>query len=340
MTSPLTNRSILVTGATGSFGQAFTRHALTVGAEKVVVFSRDELKQHDMRIALVAEYGAQLIRERVRFVLGSVTERDEVLSAMWEIDLVVHAAAMKQVPACEENPGQAFQINAFGTRTVAHAAIAAGVKKAVFLSTDKAAAPNTHYGYTKAAGERLWNLANVYAAGKPTRLACTRYGNVIGSRGSVVPIFREQLREKGRVTITHPAMTRFWMRLCDGVRLVETALANMRGGEVFIPKAGAAGILQIARAIHAEIGEPPFGTFTPLYEVIGIRRGEKLHETLISEDEARDAYDMGSHYLIEPERSWEYLPPLNAPKVPDGFSYRSDNNPHQLSVDELRELIA
>lgn len=326
--SALTNRSILVTGGTGSFGQAFVRHALTMGARRVVVFSRDELKQHDMAKALCDD--------RLRFVLGSVADAEPLNRAMRGVELVVHAAAMKQVPACELNPWEAFQTNTIGTRNVAHAAIAAGVQRAILLSTDKAAAPNTHYGATKLCAERLWNGANVYAAGTPTRLACTRYGNVLGSRGSVVPIFREQVKNRQRLTITDAKMSRFWMRLADGVWLVEAALAKARGGEVFIPKAGSADIITVAQAVQDETHDSD----VPVrWTETGIRRGEKLHETLISEDEARDAYEFPGYYVIEPERSWEFLPPLDAPKVPAGFSYRSDNNPHQLTVEELKELI-
>jgi UDP-N-acetylglucosamine 4,6-dehydratase len=310
----------LVTGGTGSFGRAFAAHALAVGARRVTVFSRDELKQSEM--------ASQVYDERLRFMLGTVTDRERVTRALRGVDYVVHAAAMKQVPACELHPWEAMQTNVVGAQVVAGAAIEAGVERVVFLSTDKAAAPNTLYGATKLAAERIWTQANVYAAGTRTRLCATRYGNVVGSRGSVVPAFREQAKS-GMLTITDRRMTRFWMRLCDSVALVETALAEARGGEVFVPKVGACDILTVAEAVAPGV---------PWTET-GIRRGEKLHETLISEDEARDTYDCGDHYRIEPERSWEYLPPLCAPLVPRGWSYRSDTNPYQLTVEGMRELL-
>lgn len=319
--SPLTNRTILVTGGTGSFGKAFVRRALDAGAKRVTVFSRDELKQSEMRKAYSDD--------RLRFLIGSVTDGERVTRALRGVDFLVQAAAMKQVPACELNPWEAQATNVEGARVVAASAIAAGVERAVFLSTDKACAPNTLYGATKLSAERIWTQANVYAAGTPTRLCATRYGNVIGSRGSVIPLFREQA-DTGTIRITDQRMTRFWMRLEEAVALVELALGTSRGGEVFVPKVSSAGILTVAEAVAPGV---------PWTET-GIRRGEKLHETLIAEDEARDAFDMASHYRIEPERTWEYLPPLhNAAPLPDGFSYRSDTNPCQLTVERMRELL-
>lgn len=321
--SPLTNRSILVTGGTGSFGKAFVRHALNAGARQVRVFSRDELKQSEM--------AASFCDERLRFLIGSVTDADRVARAIRGVDLVVHAAAMKQVPACEVNPWEAIETNTIGARIVAGAAIDAGVMRGIFLSTDKAAAPNTLYGSSKLSAERLWNAANVYAAGTPTRLAATRYGNVINSRGSVIPIFREQHARGQALTITDNRCTRFWMTLQHAVELVELAIGQARGGEVFIPKAGSASVVDVA---HAAVDHP-----IRIFDHIGLRRGEKMHETLISEDEARDTFDLVDHYRIEPERTWELLAPLAAKRVPEGWSYRSDTNNWQLTIDELREMI-
>lgn len=319
--SPLTNRTVLVTGGTGSFGRRFVKRALEAGAKRVSVFSRDELKQSDL--------AAELRDDRMRFLIGSVTEAERLQRAMRGVEVVVHAAALKQVPTCERNPWEAVATNVVGTQNVAAAAIEAGVERVVFLSTDKAAAPNTLYGATKLTAERLWLQANVYAAGTPTRLLATRYGNVIGSRGSVIPLFRAQA-ELGRLTVTDPAMSRFWMTLDQAVALVELAIACGRGGEVFIPKVPSADILTVAEAVAP--GVPWIAT--------GIRRGEKLHETLVAEDEARDCYDFGDHYRIEPDRTWEYLPPPAAPKVAVGFAYRSDTNPDRWSVHALRELMA
>ena len=318
--SPLTNRSVLVTGGTGSFGTAFVEHALSVGARKIIVLSRDELKQSEMM--------ARFCDPRLRFMIGSVTDSERVKRAMGGVDYVVHAAAMKQIPACEQHPAECANTNVTGTQVVALAAIDAGVKRAVFLSTDKAAQPNTHYGACKLAAERLWTQANVYAAGTRTRLVATRYGNVIGSRGSVVPLFQRQ-REEGLLTVTDSRMTRFWMTIGQAADLVCLALAEGRGGEVFVPRIPTASILTVAEAIAAGV---------PIKE-IGIRGGEKLHETLISEDEARNAYEFQDHYRVEPDRTWEDLPEPSGHRVPLGFTYRSDTNPDQLDADGFRQLL-
>ncbi len=313
--------SWLVTGATGSFGHAFVRRVLDDGASRVVVLSRDELKQ----AAMAREFDD----ERLRFFIGSVTNGERVQMAMKGVDYVVHAAAMKRVDTCEMNPGEAVDTNILGTLTVAHAVIAAGVKKAVFLSSDKSCAPNTHYGATKLAAERLWIQSNVYAAGTPTRLAATRYGNVISSRGSVIPLFRMQAAS-GSLTITDPSCTRFWMKLGQAVDLVLLAFDKMRGGELFIPRIPSASISVIAEAVAPNVP----------WRVTGIRRGEKLHETLISEDEARDTREYADHYRIEPERTWdEAHADIGGEALPAGFSYRSDTNSWQLTAEQMRELI-
>lgn len=320
--NPLANRSVLVTGGTGSFGRAFVARALNEGARRVAVLSRDELKQSEMAAACQDE--------RLRFFLGSVTDRERLMVAMRGVDVVVHAAAMKQVPACEQNPRESKRTNIDGAEAVSYAAIESGVLRAVFLSTDKAASPNTVYGSHKLAAERAWTQSNVYAAGTRTRLVATRYGNVLGSRGSVVPVFRGQAEKLGELTITSRQMTRFWMTLTDAVRLVELAIGSSRGGEVFIPKVGSCDILTVAEAVAP--GVP--------WRETGIRRGEKLHETLIGEDEARDSRDYGDHYRIEPERTWEYLPEPTGTKPAEGFVYRSDINPWRLSVDDLRGMLS
>jgi UDP-N-acetylglucosamine 4,6-dehydratase len=320
--NPLTNRSVLVTGGTGSFGKVYVRHALESGARRIAVFSRDEDKQETFRRELDAG-------DRVRWLIGSVTNLERLMDAMRGVELVVHAAALKQVPTAELHPWEATDTNITGSRNVARAAIHAGVLRAVFLSTDKAAGPNTLYGGTKFVAEREWIRSNVYAAGTPTRLMATRYGNVLGSRGSVVPLFRQQA-QTGQLTITHPDMTRFWMRIDQAVELVNLALACGRGGEVFIPKVPAANILTLAHAVAPNV---------PL-TVTGIRRGEKLHETLITADEARDCWEHDGHYHLEPDRTWEYLPPPDGTPVAPDFEYRSDTNPQQLTVEELRDLLA
>jgi UDP-N-acetylglucosamine 4,6-dehydratase len=236
---------------------------------------------------------------------------------------------MKQVPACEDNPWEALQTNTMGAMAVASACLDAGVRRAVYLSTDKAAAPNTLYGATKLAGERIWIGANVYAAGRDTRFVATRYGNVIGSRGSVVPIFSNASLLGSPISVTDPAMSRFWMTLDQAVGLVETALTEGRGGEVFVPKAPSCDMATVAEAFAPNCQQ----------KITGARRGEKKHETLISEDEARDTRDVGDHYRIEPVRVWEAeedtLPGL---PVPEGWSYRSDTNDWKITAEELRTL--
>ena len=319
--SPLTNRSVLITGGTGSFGGAFVRHALEVGARRVAVLSRNEEKQSSMRQALNDE--------RLRFFPRDVTGDPALLTlAMRDVDIVVHAAAMKQIDTCEKNPHESEKVNVLGSRQVAMAAIDAGVWRAVFLSTDKAAAPNTLYGAHKMAAERAWVGANVYAAGTPTRLCATRYGNVLASAGSVIPVWRAQVERGEAITITDERMTRFWMHMDEAVSLVELAVARSRGGEVFIPKVRASKISVLADAIAPD---------WPRRE-IGIRRGEKLHELLISEDEARDALDHGTHYTIEPERTWEHLPAPTGTRLPSGFTLSSKTAP-QLSASDLKHLL-
>lgn len=316
--------SWLVTGGTGSFGHAFVRRLLDNGADRVVVFSRDELKQ--------AQMAKEFDDPRLRFFIGSVTDQARLEQAMNGVEYVAHAAAMKRIEVCESNPAQAVETNVLGTLAVSRACIAAGVRRAVFLSTDKAAHPNTHYGATKLAAERLWTRANVYAAGTDTRFAATRYGNVLGSRGSVLGLWRHQAEHAGEITVTDPGMSRFWMTIEQAVDLVALAFDTMVGGEVFVPKVPACAILTLAQMVAP--GVP--------YKVTGIRRGEKLHETLVSEDEARDTYDRGTHYVIEPERTWEDVmhADIVGQRVPAGFSYRSDTNPDQLTVEGLRELAA
>lgn len=315
----LSGASVLVTGGTGSFGQAFVRRCLSDGARRVVVFSRGESKQAEMRAALADE--------RVRYLIGDVRDANRVLDACRGVDVVIHAAALKRVETCEADPNEAIATNVDGTRHVARACVERGVKRAVFLSTDKAAAPNTLYGASKLAAERLWLASNAYAAGTPTRFAATRYGNVCGSTGSVIPLWRAQAARGEPLTVTDPTMSRFWMKMDEAVELVLLALHSMRGGEVIVPKIGAASILDLAEAVA------PGSRFRG----VGIRPGEKLHETLITEDESRTTYDAGTHFVIEPEgRTWGDVAPLTLPRVPVGFQYRSDTaerlSPAHLSL--------
>jgi len=328
MRSPLADRNLLVTGGTGSFGHAFIRRALDDGAKRVVCFSRDELKQATMR----AVFGDD---PRLRFFIGDVRDRIRLRIAMQGVQDVIHAAAMKRIEVCEAEPYETVATNILGTQNVAQVAIDSGVERAVFLSTDKAPAAHTLYGMSKAVAERVWVQSNVYAAGSPTKLSCTRYGNVLGSRGSVLDLWRKQFAAGVPLTITDVRATRFWMSIGQAVDLVCRALADMQGGEIFVPKVPSAPILDLARAVV----EGP-GTYAPGHIETGLRPGERLHETLISEDEAAQTIDRGDVFVIEPQA------PVWRPPIPYGTvirpmaAYRSDTNPKQCSVEQLRRLIA
>jgi UDP-N-acetylglucosamine 4,6-dehydratase len=313
----------LVTGGTGSFGTAFVKRALLDGARRVVVYSRDELKQATLR--------AGISDPRLRCFIGDVRDRDRLETAMHGVDIVVHAAAMKRIEVCEANPDEAIRTNVLGTLNVAQAAIASGVDRAVFLSTDKAPDAATLYGATKFCAERMWIASNVHAAGRKTRLSATRYGNVIGSRGSVVHLWREQAARGESITITDRRCSRFWMSIEQAVDLVILCLATMRGGEVIVPKAPSSHVIELANATVDWITS----------KEIGLRPAERLHETLISVDESRNVYEAPTHYIIEPpERTWATIEPPPYPKVPEGWSYRSDTNELQATADDLRRLVA
>lgn len=315
--------SILVTGGTGSFG---TRFIQTLLAEKkprrVIIFSRDELKQHEMRLKGIDG-------PNVRFFLGDVRNEARLRRAFTGVDVVVHAAALKQVPACEYNPFEAVQTNVLGARNIIEAAIDAGVQRVVALSTDKAVNPANLYGATKLCAEKLFAQGNAYAAGSPTRFCNVRYGNVVGSRGSVIPLFRRQ-RETGVVTLTDARMTRFWLTLDQGVQVVLRAIEDMQGGETFVPRIPSMRMPDLAAALAPGCEQ----------RVIGIRPGEKLHEVMVGEDEARNTKDDGDRFVILPARATWTLDKWDAlPGLPEGFRYSSDNNDDWLTADQLRELV-
>jgi UDP-N-acetylglucosamine 4,6-dehydratase len=318
----LADRSILVTGGTGSFGTKFAEIVLAKhDPRRLVVLSRDELKQHEM---------AQRFRdERLRFFLGDVRDRDRLLRAMDGVDLVIHAAALKQVPACEYNPFEAVKTNILGAQNVIEAAIDRGVEKVIALSTDKAVNPVNLYGATKLCAEKIFVQGNAYAGHGRTRMAVVRYGNVVGSRGSVVPTFLGQ-RKDGYVTLTDARMTRFWITLEQGVEFVVRCVDLMRGGEVFVPKLPSMRLPDLARVLApaAEV------------RVIGIRPGEKLHELLIAEDEARHTVEYDDCYVVEPvEPRWSYAPRRDGRPLPAGFAYGSERNDAWLTADDLRAMI-
>jgi len=319
----LTGKTILLTGGTGSFGNAFVERVVSAWPDAVVrVYSRDELKQSEM----LSRFGDG----QVRFLIGDVRDRSRMTRAAEGADIVIHAAAMKQVPACEYNPFEAVRTNVLGAQHVIDAAIDAGVQKVVALSTDKAVNPVNLYGATKLCAEKIVVQGNAYASLSKTRLSCVRYGNVVGSRGSVVPVFRQQVSE-GRLTITDERMTRFWITLEQAVDLVLFALDNMVGGEVFIPKIPSMRVVDLADAMAPGLPR----------EIVGIRPGEKLHELLLTVDESRHAVDADGVYVVLPEHPWWDDHPrwLDGKPLDDGFVYSSDRNEWWLTREELTAML-
>jgi UDP-N-acetylglucosamine 4,6-dehydratase/5-epimerase len=318
------NSTVLVTGGTGSFGKKFAEILLREHhPKKLIVFSRDELKQHEMR-----QLFPEAKNPSLRFFIGDVRDADRLQRAFHGVDIVVHAAALKQVPACEYNPFEAIQTNIMGAKNIIDAAIDQGVKRVVALSTDKAVNPVNLYGATKLCAEKLFVQGNAYAGTSGTRFSCVRYGNVVGSRGSVIPLFQEQLKN-GKITITDARMTRFWITLEQGVQLVIKAGERMHGGEVFIPKIPSMNIMDLAETIAAGCK----------VETIGIRPGEKLHEVLISEDEARNTVELDDMFVIKPTHPfWDEHRWGEGKNLPDGFRYGSDNNTQWLKGRELQRM--
>ena len=315
--------SVLVTGGTGSFGKMFTNIMLKeYHPRRLIIFSRDELKQHEMRCA-----GPD--HECLRYFIGDVRDVDRLRRSLNGVDVVVHAAALKQVPTCEYNPIEAVMTNVMGARSVIEAALDMRVKKVLALSTDKAVNPVNLYGATKLVAEKLFTQANAYSGDGPTRFSCVRYGNIVGSRGSVIPLFRQQC-SNGKLTVTDPRMTRFWLTLEQGVRFVIRRIEQMCGGEIFVPKIPSMKILELARAMAPQAR----------IDVIGIRPGEKIHEVLVSEDEARHAVELDGMYVIKPSHPWWRTENWTASSfLPDGFRYTSDQNSQWLTVQDLKRLI-
>ena len=320
--SDLSGKTILVTGGTGSFGRQFVSTVLADHKPaKLIVFSRDELKQHEMREAGFDD-------PAMRYFIGDVRDSGRMKRAMSGVDVVVHAAALKQVPACEYNPIEAIKTNVEGAMNVIDAAIDAGVQKVISLSTDKAVNPINLYGATKLCAEKLFVQSNSYSGLGGTAFSSVRYGNVVGSRGSVVPKFLQQ-RQEGNVTITDLRMTRFWITLEQGARFVIECLSVMSGGEVFVPKIPSTKVVDLARVLASEC---------KITET-GIRAGEKLHEVLVSDDEARHTVEMESMYVVLPEHPWwRGDVHIEGKKLPDGFRFASDNDDKMLSDDEIREM--
>ena len=321
-----TSATVLVTGGTGSFGQAFTKIMLReYHPKKLIIYSRDEWKQHMMA-------GDGFDHPNLRYFIGDVRDPSRLRRAFQDVDVVVHTAAMKQVPTCEYNPIEAVATNINGARNVIDAALDNQVRRVFTLSTDKATAPLNLYGATKLVAEKLFVHANNYnRQGHPqTGFSCVRYGNVLGSRGSVVPLFAEQ-RANGKLRVTDLRMTRFWITLEQGARFVISCIERMKGGEVFIPKLPSMKTVDLARAMAPDAR----------IECIGIRPGEKLHESLISPDEARQTIDAGDCYILLPgdglrrQRDWA----AEGKPLAEGFVYASDTNQQWLTIEQIRELI-
>ena len=332
MTLDLNGRTLLVTGGTGSFGTAFTTRLLKEFPDVTLrIFSRDELKQSEMANRFDHD-------PRLRFFVGDIRSRERLSRATKGVDFIIHAAAMKQVPACEYNPFEAIQTNVLGSQHIVDAAIDNGVKTVVALSTDKAVNPVNLYGATKLCEEKLIVQGNAYASGTGAKLCCVRYGNVVGSRGSVLPLFRRLVAEGARtLPITDARMTRFWITLQQGVDFVLSGFARMQGGELFVPKLPSARTVDLAVAVAPELP----------HEIIGIRPGEKLHEVMCPRDDSRLTLEFADHFVIRPcisfNRPVDYRAnPLGetGTEVADGFKYDSGSNPHVLDVPQLRRLIA
>ena len=323
----LNNKSILITGGTGSFGKAFTKYVLThYDPKKIIIYSRDEFKQFNMSNDF-KEY-----KDKIRYFIGDVRDLDRMKRAFEGVDYVIHAAAMKQVPACEYNPNEAIKTNIHGAQNVIEAALDCGVKKVVALSTDKAVNPVNLYGGTKLVSDKLFIAANAYAGAKDINFSIVRYGNVAGSRGSVIPFFRDMIESgKTELPITDYRMTRFWISLEEGVKLVIKALEEAKGGETFISKIPSFKVTDLAQAMLPGCEMPE----------VGIREGEKLHEIMVTVEDSMTTYEYDKHFIVYPQMVWSDVkrPTPTGKKVPDGFSYSSDNNTEWLSVDDIKKLL-
>ena len=327
----LNNKVILITGGTGSFGKAFTKYVLNhYDPKKIIIYSRDEFKQFIMQNDFKKEFPDKF--NKLRFFIGDVRDRERLTRAMEGVDYVVHAAALKQVPACEYNPAEAIKTNIHGAMNVIDSALDTGVKKVVALSTDKAVNPVNLYGGTKLVSDKLFIAANAYAGSKDINFSIVRYGNVAGSRGSVIPFFNDKiLKGEKDLPITDYRMTRFWISLEQGVELVIKALHDAKGGETFISKIPSFKITDLAEAMLPGCNKPE----------VGIREGEKLHEIMVTVEDSMTTYEYEKHFIVYPQMVFQeratVLP--GGKKVPEGFSYSSGNNTEWLTVEQIRELL-
>lgn len=324
-----TDKVVLVTGGTGSFGRKFCQMVLKRWPKirQLIIYSRDELKQLEMAESF--KYNL-----RLKFMLGDIRDRERLYRAMGNVDYVVHAAALKQVPAAEYNPSEVIKTNVGGAQNVIESAIDSKVQKVIALSTDKACNPINLYGATKLCSDKLFVAGNSYgyAGGKATSFAVVRYGNVIGSRGSVIPLFLKN-KDTGSLAVTDPRMTRFWITLEQGVNFVLSSFTRMKGGEIFVPKIPSMNIMDLARSICPECE----------IRLIGVRPGEKLHELMISLDDARNTLEYDDYYVIQPDFQWwnreDYQEETGGREVGEGFSYSSDNNVLSLCKEELIPML-
>lgn len=329
----LNDKTILITGGTGSFGKKFTKTVLTKypNVKKIIIFSRDEYKQFVMQN--MPEF--KPFEEKLRFFIGDVRDKERLYRAFEGVDYVIHAAALKQVPACEYNPFEAVRTNIIGAKNIIDAAIDKGVKKVVALSTDKACAPINLYGATKLCSDKLFISGNCYCGSKETRFAVVRYGNVAGSRGSVIPFFQKLVAEGAKeLPITDMKMTRFWLKLEQAVEMVLEALENMHGGELYVKKIPSMHMPDLAKAIAPDL----------TIKEVGIRPGEKIHEQMITKEDAPNTIEFKDFYIVLPQIVMEnknvdtYYP--NAKRVPPDFEYNSGNNDRWLTIEEMRKLIS
>ena len=322
--SYLERKSILITGGTGSFGKAFVRYALEhLDPKRLVIFSRDELKQYEFR----TEIGND---PRLRWFIGDIRDSDRLARALDGVEAVVHAAAMKQVDTAEYNPFECIRTNVMGTENLINACIDSGVERVIGLSTDKASSPVNLYGASKLCSDKLLVAGNAYAGHSETRFGVVRYGNVMGSRGSVIPLFRK-LAATGQLPVTDERMTRFWITLDQAVQFVVDSFNRLVGGELFVPRIPSTSVIDLARAIAPDAK----------IHTVGVRPGEKLHEEMISEDDARRGQAFDDYFVITPVLDYWQSAEFQAGKaLPDGFAYRSDTNDLWLDVEELRELLA
>lgn len=323
----LNGKSILITGGTGSFGKKCTEIILkNYKPDRLIIFSRDELKQFELgQVFNPKDYPC------IRYFIGDVRDKDRLYRAFAGVDYVIHAAALKQVPAAEYNPFEAVKTNIIGAENIINAAIDSNVKRVIALSTDKAANPVNLYGATKLCSDKLFIAGNSYTGFHETKFSVVRYGNVVGSRGSVIPFFKK-IKGTGVIPITDPRMTRFWITLEQGVNFVLKCLEMSEGGELFVPKIPSMNIMDLAKAIAPDCR----------YEIVGIRPGEKIHEVMITEDDARHTIELDDYYIIEPEFKWwsnEKHMSNGGKPVAEGFRYASDTNDKWLTVEELKNMV-